>query len=98
MTDTYLYARVGRGDRIGVLRLPLDGDDMPLPGGDQPTTPAVGSLVLHRVELDDSGAPVLIAHDATPTQGDVQQALAEGWQHPPAGDRWAALLLEGEPV
>jgi hypothetical protein len=93
MAGTYLYARIGRDDRIAVLRLPIDSDDLPLPGGDHATTPAVGSLVVQRVELADSGDPVLIAYDPTPTAGELEDAIAEGWQRPPAGDPWVPLLI-----
>jgi hypothetical protein len=91
MAGTYIYARIGRDDRIAVLRLPVDSDDIPLPGGDHPTTPAVGSLVVQRVELGDSGDPVLIAYEPTPTGGELEDAIAEGWQRPPADDPWVQM-------
>jgi hypothetical protein len=90
MTDTHIYARIGRDNRSVVLRLAIDGNDLPLPGGDCPTTDSVGSLVIRRVELDDAGNPVLIAYDPTPTRGEMDDAIAEGWERPPAGDAWAA--------
>ncbi|MDX6524206.1 MAG: hypothetical protein QOI17_1719 [Gaiellales bacterium] len=94
MAGTYLYARIGRDDRIAVLRLPIESDDIPLPGGDHATTAAVGSLVVQRVELGDAGNPVLIAYDPTPTRGELEDAIAEGWQRPPAGDPWVPMLTE----
>lgn len=94
MAGTHLYARIGRDHRVAVLRLPIGGDDIPLPGGDHATTASVGSLVVHRVELDDAGNPVLIAYDPTPTRGELEDAIAEGWQRPPADDPWVAMLTE----
>jgi hypothetical protein len=34
---------------------------------------------------------VVLAYDSTPTPDEVNAALGEGWEHPPADDPWAAL-------
>jgi hypothetical protein len=85
--DSYIYASIG-GE---VLRLPVDGDDLPLPGGDCPTTRSVGALAVASVEIDDAGSGVLIALDPA-GRAAADQALAEGWERPTGDDPWVARV------
>jgi hypothetical protein len=87
---TYIYALVGNENDATVLRYRAE-IEAPLPGADVPTTPAVGPVVVESVQQDESGAAVVLAYDPTPTQDEVNAALGEGWEHPPADDPWAAL-------
>ncbi|HEV8452053.1 MAG TPA: hypothetical protein VGQ45_11520 [Gaiellales bacterium] len=87
---TYIYALVGNRDDATVLRYRTEVD-APLPGADVPTTPAVGPVVVERVEQDQAGDAVVLAYDPTPTPDEVNAALGEGWEHPPDGDPWAPL-------
>ena len=87
---TYIYALVGNRDDATVLRYRTEVD-APLPGADVPTTPAVGPVVVESVEQDDAGDAVVLAYDPTPTPDEVNAALGEGWEHPPADDPWASL-------
>jgi hypothetical protein len=87
---TYIYALVGNRDDATVLRYRAEVD-APLPGADVPTTPAVGPVVVESVEQDDAGDAVVLAYDPTPTPDEVNAALGEGWEHPPADDPWAPL-------
>jgi hypothetical protein len=87
---TYIYALVGNQEDAAVLRYQTEVD-APLPGSDVPTTPAVGPVVVESVQQDESGATVVLAYDSTPTPDEVDAALGEGWEHPPADDRWASL-------
>jgi hypothetical protein len=87
---TYIYALVGNQDDATVLRY-LTEVDTPLPGADVATTPAVGPVVVESVQRDQSGAAVVLAYDPTPTPDEVNAALGEGWEHPPADDPWAEL-------
>jgi hypothetical protein len=87
---TYIYALVGNENDATVLRYRTE-IEAPLPGADVPTTPAVGPVVVESVQQDESGAAVVLAYDPTPTQDEVNAALGEGWEHPPADDPWAAL-------
>lgn len=87
---TYIYALVGNRDDATVLRYRTEVD-APLPGADVPTTPAVGPVVVESVEQDDAGDAVVLAYDPTPTPDEVNAALGEGWEHPPADDPWAPL-------
>jgi hypothetical protein len=86
----YIYALVGNQEDAAVLRYQTELD-APLPGADVPTTPAVGPVVVESVQQDASGAPVVLAYDSTPTPDEVDAALGEGWEHPPADDPWASL-------
>jgi hypothetical protein len=86
--DSYIYAAIG----AEVLRLPVAGDDLPLPGGDCPTTRSVGALVVASVEIDAAGAGVLIALDSAAGRADADQALAEGWERPDGDDPWVARV------
>jgi hypothetical protein len=86
--DSYIYASIG----AEVLRLPVAGDDLPLPGGDCPTTRSVGALVVASVEIDDAGSGVLIALDSAAGRADADQALAEGWERPDGDDPWVARV------
>ena len=87
---TYIYVLVGNREDATVLRYRTEVD-APLPGADVPTTPAVGPVVVESVEQDDSGHAVVLAYDPTPTPDEVNAALGEGWEHPPADDPWASL-------
>jgi hypothetical protein len=86
----YIYALVGNTDDATVLRYRTELD-APLPGADVPTSPAVGPVVVESVQQDASGATVVLAYDSTPTPDEVNVALAEGWERPPADDPWASL-------
>jgi hypothetical protein len=87
----YIYALVGNQADAQVLRYEA-AIETPLPGSDVPTTHAVGPLVVESVAQDDSGRPVVIAYDSTPTRDEVAAALAEGWEQPPADDPWAPMV------
>ena len=87
---TYIYAMIGGQACSEVLRLMVDG--RPLPGGDCPTTSAVGTLVVASSQIDDAGHTVLIALDSAPTAGEVSEALGEGWERPPVGDPWISMV------
>jgi hypothetical protein len=87
---TYIYALVGNQKDATVLRYRTEVD-APLPGADVATTPAVGPVVVESVQQDESGTAVVLAYDPTPTQDEVNAALAEGWEHPPPDDPWARL-------
>ena len=87
---TYIYALVGNQGDATVLRYRTELD-APLPGADVPTTPAVGPVVVESVQRDESGATVVLAYDSTPTPDEVNAALGEGWEHPPADDPWASF-------
>jgi hypothetical protein len=91
---TYIYARLGHGDRTAVLRLPVEVGEAAYPGGDCPTTRSVGPLVFGDVELDESGHTVLIALDSRRPPGDAGVAVEEGWQQPPPGDPWVPRVHE----
>ena len=86
----YIYALVGNQEDAAVLRYRTDLD-APLPGADVATTPAVGPVVVESVQQDESGAAVVLAYDSTPTPDEVNAALGEGWERPPADDPWASL-------
>ncbi|MDX6494283.1 MAG: hypothetical protein QOE17_269 [Gaiellales bacterium] len=92
--NTYIYARLGPGDRRAVLRLAVSGEDQPYPGGDCPTTRSVGPLVIGEVELDEAGHTVLIALDSPRAQDEVRVAVEEGWQQPPSDDPWVSRVHE----
>ena len=66
-TQMYVYSRVGQGDRIEVMRYLAELDNEPLPGGDVPTSPAVGLVVADDVVEDEAGNSVVLALDPTPT-------------------------------
>ena len=86
----YIYALVGNQGDATVLRYRTELD-APLPGADVPTTPAVGPVVVESVQQDESGATVVLAYDSTPTPDEVNAAIGEGWEHPPADDPWVSL-------
>ena len=87
---TYIYALVGNQEDATVLRYRTEVDAL-LPGADVATTPAVGPVVVESVRQDESGAAVVMAYDPTPTPDEVNAAIGEGWEHPPADDPWASL-------
>jgi hypothetical protein len=86
----YIYALVGNKEDATVLRYRTELD-APTLGADVPTTPAVGPVVVESVRQDGSGATVVLAYDSTPTPDEVNAAIGEGWEHPPADDPWASL-------
>ena len=86
MPKMYVYSRVGRDERIEVLRYPTELENEPLPGGDVPTTPGVGIVVAHSVVRDASGNPMVLALDPTPTQREATTARDEGWEAVPDDD------------
>lgn len=88
--DSYIYAAIG----ADVLRLPVAGDDLPLPGGDCPTTRSVGALAVASVEIGEAGSSILIALDSASRRADADQALAEGWERPAGDDPWVARVDE----
>ena len=79
-TQMYVYSRVGRGDRIEVMRYLAELDNEPLPGGDVPTSPAVGLVVADDVVEDETGNSVVLALDPTPTRQEAKSAKQEGWE------------------
>jgi hypothetical protein len=87
----YIYSLVGNQADAQVLRYEAD-IDLPVPGGDVSTTPAVGPLVVESVVRDESGRPIVIAYDPTPTRDEVAAALGEGWEQPAADDPWAPMV------
>lgn len=86
--DSYIYALIG----AEVLRLPVVGSDLPLPGGDCPTTRSVGALVVASVEIDEAGSGILIALDSAAGRAEADRALAEGWERPASDDPWVARV------
>jgi hypothetical protein len=82
----YVYSRVGQDDRIEVMRYLGAVEHAPLPGSDMPTTPAVGTVVVHAVVQDDAGNSVILALDPTPTHQEVPVAKQDGWEVVPEND------------